>query len=83
MKALVEGMLAEALDALRAEGELCDRGELTVIDSDGDSLAPRARYEVATAATWAHPLFTDHGVVIKDVDTVALLAFETTTVVAD
>ena len=29
MKALVEGMLAEALDALRAEGELCDRGELT------------------------------------------------------
>ncbi|MEE8523543.1 MAG: PQQ-binding-like beta-propeller repeat protein [Thermoanaerobaculia bacterium] len=55
---------------------LNDRAELMVIDPGADSLAPQARYEVSTAATWAHPLVTDHGVVIKDATTVTLFAFE-------
>jgi outer membrane protein assembly factor BamB len=54
---------------------LNDRAELLVIDPGGDSLTPERRYEVSKSATWAHPLVTGRGVVVKDKTHVALWAF--------
>lgn len=55
---------------------LNDGAELSVLDPKAGSFAPLARFEVAKSATWAHPLLTDLGVVVKDKTTLALLAFE-------
>ncbi len=55
---------------------LNERAELRVLDTSDDDLKPVARYEVADSATWAHPLVTARGLVIKDATGLALLAFE-------
>ncbi len=55
---------------------LNERAELIVLDTRASDLTPVARYEVADSATWAHPLVTARGLVIKDATGLALLAFE-------
>ncbi len=55
---------------------LNDRAELTILDTRADRYAPVARYEVADSPTWAHPLLTNRGLVVKDKTSLALLSFE-------
>ncbi len=55
---------------------LNDRAELTVLDPRADALTPVARYDVADSTTWAHPIVTGRGLVVKDAAGLALLAFE-------
>ncbi len=55
---------------------LNDRAQFTVLDVRADSFAPVARYEVADSPTWAHPLLTRRGLVVKDKTTLALLSFQ-------
>ncbi len=55
---------------------LNERAELTVLDPRADTLRTVARYDVADTATWAHPIVTESGVVVKDATTLALLSFE-------
>lgn len=55
---------------------LKDDGELLVLKMDGPAFAPVATYTVAAAATWAHPVPTTRGVLVKDVDSLALLRIQ-------
>ncbi len=55
---------------------LNDRAELRVLDLHGDALTPVARYDVSESATWAHPIVTARGLVVKDATGLALLTFE-------
>ncbi len=55
---------------------LNDRAQLTVLDVRAASFASVARYEVADSPTWAHPLLTRRGLVVKDKTTLALLSFQ-------
>jgi hypothetical protein len=43
---------------------------------DAAGFAPVATYTVADSATWAHPVPTARGVLVKDVDSLALLRLE-------
>ena len=54
---------------------LTDEGRLLIIDADADVYEPLAEYEVADTPTWTHPAFTAQGVLIKDLDTLALWSF--------
>jgi outer membrane protein assembly factor BamB len=54
---------------------LTDEGRLVILDVAADAYEPLAEYEVASTPTWAHPAFTRQGVLIKDLDTLALLSF--------
>ncbi len=47
-----------------------------MLDPRADALTPVARYDVADSPTWAHPIVTDRGLVVKDAASLALLAFE-------
>lgn len=54
---------------------LTDEGRLLIIDANADAYEPLAEYEVADTPTWTHPAFTPRGVLIKDLDTLALWSF--------
>lgn len=55
---------------------LKDDAELVVIRMDADRFAPVATYTVAQSATWAHPVPTSRGLLVKDQDSLALLRLE-------
>jgi outer membrane protein assembly factor BamB len=55
---------------------LKDDAELLVTSLDADRFAPVASYTVAQSPTWAHPVPTAQGVLIKDLDSLALLRLE-------
>ena len=55
---------------------LKDDAELVVIRMDADRFAPVATYSVAPSPTWAHPVPTARGVLVKDLDSLALLRLE-------
>ena len=55
---------------------LKDDAELVVLKMDGPGFTPVATYTVADGATWAHPVPTARGVLVKDVDSLALLRLE-------
>ena len=55
---------------------LKDDAELLVLDMDAPAFKPVATYTVADGATWAHPVPTARGVLVKDVDSLALLRLE-------
>jgi outer membrane protein assembly factor BamB len=55
---------------------LKDDAELVVVRMDADRFAPIATYTVAQSPTWAHPVPTERGVLIKDLDSLALLRLE-------
>jgi outer membrane protein assembly factor BamB len=55
---------------------LKDDAELLVLKMDAPGFAPVATYTVADGATWAHPVPTARGVLVKDVDSLALLRLE-------
>ncbi len=48
-------------------------GSLTVAAADATAFRPLRTWTVAASATWAHPVVLDEGVLVKDVDTLALL----------
>jgi outer membrane protein assembly factor BamB len=54
---------------------LKDDAELIVARASGTGLQPIHSYSVADSPTWAHPLALDNGVVIKDLDSLALWNF--------
>ena len=54
---------------------LTDEGRLVFFAADADTYEPLAEYEVASTPTWAHPVFTERGVLIKDHETLALWSF--------
>ena len=54
---------------------LTDEARLVITDANADDYAPLAEYEVADTPTWAHPVFTPRGVLIKDLETLALWSF--------
>ena len=49
--------------------------QLVLIPQTGDAFAPARRYRVAESPTWAHPVVTAEGVLVKDRDTLAYLRF--------
>jgi outer membrane protein assembly factor BamB len=55
---------------------LNDVGVLVVFDAAASGYAPLATYTVAESATWAHPAPVPGGLLVKDVDTLALYKFE-------
>jgi hypothetical protein len=54
---------------------LTDEARLVIIDVITDVYEPLAEYEVADTPTWAHPVFTSMGVLIKDLDSLTLWRF--------
>lgn len=50
--------------------------ELSVLPLGASSFAPVRTWTVAESATWAHPVVTSGGVLVKDVDTLAFWRFE-------
>ncbi len=50
-------------------------GELIVAKKNAKSFEPVRRYKVADSATWAHPVVVGHRVLIKDLNTLALLSW--------
>ena len=51
---------------------ITDGGELIVLATDATKYQPLARYEVAESGTYAHPVPTQQGVLIKDASSLAL-----------
>ena len=54
---------------------LTDEAKLVIIDAHADGYEPLAEYEVADSPTWTPPAFTSRGVLIKDLETLALWSF--------
>ena len=54
---------------------LTDAGELTVYRAAGDQYAPAATYEVATSATWAHPVILPGRLLVKDLTDLTVYRF--------
>ncbi|MEM1245588.1 MAG: PQQ-binding-like beta-propeller repeat protein [Acidobacteriota bacterium] len=54
---------------------LRSEGELVVFERDGNELREVLRREVAPSPTWAHPLVTNRGLWVKDLDRLRFLAF--------
>ncbi len=54
---------------------LTDAAELILLRADADEFAPLRRYTVADSQTWAHPVVTRHGFLIKDLSSLALWEF--------
>jgi outer membrane protein assembly factor BamB len=52
---------------------LKEDAELFVLPSSADSFQPVATYQVAKSATWAHPIPTNQGILIKDALSLSLL----------
>ncbi len=51
---------------------LTEEAQLFLIDPDAEEFAPLRDYSVADSPTWAHPVFTNAGILIKDHSTLAL-----------
>ncbi len=51
---------------------LTSEGELIVLDSGAESFSPVRRYTVADTPTWAHPVPTPAGVLVKEESSLAL-----------
>ena len=51
---------------------LTNGGELLVLEADAESFSPERRYAVADTPTWAHPVPTPAGVLVKDESRLAL-----------
>ena len=51
---------------------LTDRAELSVLTSDNSGLDTVATYSIADSPTWAHPVPTSAGILIKDKETLTL-----------
>ncbi len=54
---------------------LTDGAELIVLPVEADAYQPLARYTVADSPTWAHPVPSEQGILIKDLSTLALWSF--------
>jgi hypothetical protein len=54
---------------------LTTEADLLVLPTKGDAFAPARRYRVASSPTWAHPVATDDGVLVKDRDSLAYLRY--------
>jgi len=50
--------------------------ELIVAPLGGDAFAPRRTWTVADTPTWAHPVITDGGVLVKDKEALTMWRFE-------
>jgi outer membrane protein assembly factor BamB len=73
---LGEGRTAENAAVLAGAGALFlldTSGALTVAAADAAAFRPLRKWTVASSPTWAHPVVMDGGVLVKDVDTLALL----------
>jgi outer membrane protein assembly factor BamB len=73
---LSDGRSAENAAVLAGAGALFlldTDGSLTVAAADATAFRPLRKWKVAASATWAHPVVLDEGVLVKDVDTLALL----------
>lgn len=55
---------------------LTDAAELRVAKSDPKQFEVIRKYQVAESPTWAHPVVTARGILIKDSTTIALLRFD-------
>jgi outer membrane protein assembly factor BamB len=55
---------------------LTDEGRFVVMEANADSFKPLRTYTVAESATWATPIVTDDGIVVKDVDTLTFWRFD-------
>ena len=55
---------------------LTDSAELILLRPDADEFSPLRRYTVADSQTWAHPVVTHDGFLIKDLSSLALWEFE-------
>jgi outer membrane protein assembly factor BamB len=51
---------------------LTSGGELLVLEADADRFSPLRRYTVAESPTWAHPIPTSAGILVKDESHVTL-----------
>ena len=51
---------------------LTDGAELLVLRADAESFAPERTYSVADTPTWAHPVPTSEGILIKDLEHLTL-----------
>ncbi|MBC7926390.1 MAG: PQQ-like beta-propeller repeat protein, partial [Bryobacteraceae bacterium] len=51
---------------------LTNEGQLILMKPSGDSYQEVRRHQVANTETWAHPIPTAQGVIVKDLDSVAL-----------
>lgn len=75
---LSEGRLGDNA-ALVAGGErvfaLTTEADLLVLPQNGATFAPARRYRVASSPTWAHPVVTGEGVLVKDRESLAYLRF--------
>ena len=54
---------------------LTTEADLLALPQKGDAFAPARRYRVASSPTWAHPVVTSEGVLVKDRDSLAFLRF--------
>jgi hypothetical protein len=54
---------------------LTTESELIVLPQKADAFAPARRYRVADTPTWAHPVVTSDGVLVKDREHLAYLRF--------
>jgi hypothetical protein len=73
---LSEGRIAENAAVLVGGGALFlldTEATLSVAAADPAAFRVLRRWTVAPSATWAHPVVMDDGVLVKDVDSLALL----------
>lgn len=74
-----EGRLGENAALVAAGGAmlaLLDDAHLVVFDPAAAAYTPRATYSVADSPTWAHPVPTPAGLLVKDANTLALWRFD-------
>jgi outer membrane protein assembly factor BamB len=74
-----EGRLGENAALVATGGAmlaLLDDAHLIVFDASAAAYAPRATYTVADSPTWAHPVPTVAGLLVKDANTLALWKFD-------
>jgi outer membrane protein assembly factor BamB len=75
---LSEGRQGENAALVAAGGSLLaltTDSELLVLPAKAAAFAPLRRYKVADTPTWAHPVVTDQGVLVKDESQLAYLRF--------
>ena len=73
---LTDGRQGESAAILTGAGVLFaldTEGSLTVAKADAAGWRPLRKWSVAASATWAHPVVLSDGILVKDVDTLALL----------
>jgi outer membrane protein assembly factor BamB len=73
---LSDGRMGENAAVLAGAGALFlldTDGSLTVAAADATGFRPLRKWKVAASATWAHPVVMPDAVLVKDVDTLALL----------